>query len=273
MGEKVLIALNVVILLSLLGAYYYRASVPPVDVKIEDARSHLGEYVEVGGIVWRSWGDEDYTTILITEDFNSTLTVFARFSIEVPPGARIVVRGILAEVSGGIEILPEKPGDIRILSREYSAALPVLLENPERYVGLLVKFPAKVKYSRIVYLNLTDEFGSVRGYVDDYDGDRNAFFHGRVKNGKFLVDFASDICVDGYQEVNTSSILSHEGEKVCLHAKIYDYGLKLYVSSGNYTLPVYCELPEIPEGNVVVEGTFTYDSLSGRYVVYAGNVI
>ncbi len=273
MGEKGLIALNILIVVSLLALHYYRIGIVPERIKICDARNHLGELVRVEGIAWKVHRGDAYTSIVLTDDFNSTITVFARFRVEVVPGARISVRGILTEFADTVEIMPEDPGDVMVVSRHYSTYLPVLLANPDRYNGFSVRFPAEVEYTRVIYLNLTDEFGSVRGYVSGYSGDRVAYFHGKVRDSRFYVEFASDRCADGYEMVNTTTILGHNGEKVCLRATVYDYGLKMYVSWKNYTIPVYCEAPEIPSGNVEVEGTFTYDSLSGRYVVYAGNVI
>ncbi len=271
MRERALLLINALIAISLVLLYFYTTQTPPVKIHINESKKYIGDYVQVAGIVWKANFGEDYTLIKITEDFKNYLNIFVDVKIHVEPGMRISAMGLIEKGESGIVLNVEKREEIKVLSRDFSTRIPVLLENPSNFSGLVVSFSGKIKYEKITYLNLTDSTSHMLAFVPDgYEGEREAYFCGIVKDGKFYVDSAYTNATGKVK--NISEIKEMKRGKACVHARIYSYGFYLIVEDENYSLRVYSESSRIPKGYVNIRGIFYYDSHMGEYVVYARNI-
>ncbi len=273
MGIRELIALNVIIIILLAAMYVYRVEITPEKISIADCPDNLGKYVSVQGIVIKYSHGEDYSFFKISDtDFGHFVGVFANFVVNVSAGATVLAKGILIKHGSAIELQVEKRENVKIINNDYKTSIPVLLENPSNYENFKVEFYANVSFVKVYYLNLSDSTGTVKGYVSNgYEGARIAYFCGETKHGKFYIDFVSDKCPLGYSLVNISSINGEHG-RLCVHARIYDYGMIIYAKMKNYSIRVYYSSPTVPSGTVDIVGIFKYEPSMGEYVVYARNV-
>ncbi|GEM_PF-4897498 len=268
MGERWLLIVNILIVISLVGLYAYKENIEPIRTNVENCGKYVGEYVEVRGIVIKSTISIKSTFFTITDDFVHRVYAITAFHATIYPGASVIIRGVVREYHNLPEITVESQENLKIVEKRYPISLPVLLENPERYSGMHVTFFAMVKNPKIIYLNLTDRYGYVHGFVSGYYGERAGCFHGRVKNGSFIVEYVSSKCTPGYTNTTTEDIMRHEGSKVCIHARIYGFGVKFYATDENYSITVYDEYTKIPSGYIRISGVFIYEAHTARYVIY-----
>jgi len=273
MGVRELIALNVIIIIAMASMYIYRVEVMPEKISIADCPDNLGKYVSVQGIVIKYSHSSDYSFFMISDpDFEHSIGVFANFVVNLTAGATVLASGILIKHGSGIELQVEKRDNVKIINNNYKISMPMLLENPSNYENFKVEFYANVSFVKVYYLNLSDSTGTVKGYVlNGYNGVRIAYFCGENRHDEFYIDFASDKCPLGYTLVNISSIRGEHG-KLCVHARIYDYGMIIYAKMKNYLIRVYYSSPRVPSGKVDIVGIFKYEPRMGEYVIYARNV-
>ncbi len=270
---KSLIILNLAIILSLLGLYMYIDSVSPIPVPINECSNYVGEYVTVKGVVIKSSFRDSYSFVTVTDEkFKNSIHVFVEFNSKLAPGEIVKISGIVVKHGSSIEIQTEKKSDVKVISDSYFTSLPVIMENPAKYVGLNVDISGRVTYLKVNYLNITDKTGNVIGYVRyGYEGAREAYFCGEFKNNRFLIKFATTTVPDGFKLANISELENHSG-KVCVHGRIADYGLSFYLSQDNYSLRVYADSPVIISGMKEIIGEFQYDDARGEYLIYAKTV-
>ncbi len=271
MDSKKLLYLNLAIVTALVSLYAYESNVPPVKIHISQCSAFVGQYVEIQGVAWRVNSRNEHTSFLLTEDFKDNVMVFADFKANIYPGMEVSVSGILTKNGKSFELQVSSKEDIKVIKHELYTSIPVLLANPEKFVGFRVRFTGIINYTKMEYLNLTDSTGFIHAKLNaDYVGERSAYFTVFVKNKSFIIKNAS--LVKCGNVVNISQIKEYTGDDVCVHARIYDYGVYMLISNGKYHIRVYAEVTEIPKGYVEITGTFSYLQNIGEYVVYAKTI-
>ncbi len=268
--ERRALALNITIIIILSSLYIYESSIPPERVKIEELGKHMGEYVEVEGIVTKV--SKDGKTVTIEDrDFNHSALIYSPYPLQIEPGFTVVVRGIADRYHGISEIVIKNRDAISVKSEYLRVNIRILLNNPERYEGLIVKLSAKVIYSKVIYLNVTDGKDYGHFYVNgDYKGEKKTYFYGRVKNGTLYLE--TPLNPQEYRNASIEKIGKLDGEKIRVYGWIVGYYLHLILRDGNYSLNVYYYGAEIPKGFVEMKGKFAYNSLRGEYFLNVGNI-
>ncbi len=268
--ERRVLALNIAAILILSALYLYESSIPPKRVNIGELGKHVGEYVEVKGIVIAISGDGKMITI---EDmnFNHSAMIYSPEPLHLAPGYIVIVRGIVDRYHGVNEIIIRSGRDLRVKSEFLTVDLHILLNNPHRYDGLTVKLFAKVIYSKVIYLNVTDGNDYGHFYVDgNYKGEKKTYFYGRVKNGTLHLE--NPLNTEEYRDASIGEIGRMDGKRVRVYGWIVGYYLHLIIGERGYSLNVYYYGDDIPNGYVEMKGKFAYDSSRGEYSLYVGNI-
>ena len=267
--ERRVIALNLVIIVILSALYLYEANIPPTEVGIGDLSKHVGEYVEVEGIVL-TVSDDGKSAKISDEKFQNSATIYSDFSLSLSPGSIVVVRGIVEKYRNMYEILLKDREDIQVKSTSLPLAMPVLLQNPQRYVGLYVKVYGHTVYWKLIYLNVTDgeNFGHFYVY-GNYEGEKKTYFYGTVKNGTLRLE--NPLNREEYKAVKVGEIKRMKEGKVRVYGWIAGYYGHLIISQQNWSVNAYYYGSEIPKGDVEIEGEFTYDYSRGEYIILVGD--
>ncbi len=157
MDKNKLMTLAVVI--SLAGTaslYLYTASRDTLRMNISDIDHRLvGTRVETEGIISSVRKlQTSYLLSLLEEGCDTHLEAFVEGRVveamddpvDMIPGARVRLRGILEDYEGKLSLRVSVPGELEILENAYSSFthISVLLENPQWYSGMELKVMGKV---------------------------------------------------------------------------------------------------------------------------------
>ena len=267
--ERRVIALNLVIIVILSALYLYEANIPPTKVEIGDLSKHVGEYVEVEGIVLTVSNDGKSAKIS-DEKFQNSATIYFNFQLSLTPGSRIIARGVVKKYRDIYEIALKSEKDIEVKSDSLTLTLPILLENPQRYSGLNVRIFGHAIYWKLIYLNVTDGEDYAHLYVyGDYEGEKKTHFYGTIKNGTFHLD--NPLNSGEYRDVKIGDIKRMKEGKVRVYGWIVGYYGHLIISQQNWSINVYYYGSEIPRGDMEIKGEFIYDHSRGEYEILSAN--
>ncbi len=265
--DRRVIALNLAIIVILSALYFYEANIPPTKVEIGELSKHVGEYVEIEGIVL-TVSDDGKSAKISDEKFQNSATIYSDFQLRLSPGSTVVVKGIVEKYSNSYEIAPRGRSDIQVKSDSLFMSMPVLLQNPQRYVGLHVKVYGHVVYWKLIYLNVTDgeNFGHFYVY-GNYEGEKKTYFYGTVKNGSLRLE--NPLNTEEYRDATIGEIKDLNHAKIRVYGWIIGYYGHIIISQGKWSINVYYYGNEIPKGDTYIKGRFTYDESSGEYVILA----
>ncbi len=272
MKKWAILIINITIIGAIAGLYLYSLGIPAKHVSINDCIKHVGEFVSVTGIVWRISHSEDGSFFTVSDSvFSNYVYVYSQFHLQINPGAKVMVKGIVEKYHSHAEITLQSREDITKISEYMHASIPVILENPEKYIGLKLEVSGKIVNPRVSYFNLTDATGYVHGICKQgYVGEREAYFYGTYHNGSFHIKKAYATYTS--KTVDIADLPKVKNRVVIIHAKIYDYGISAGLLSHNYTLRVFYKTASFSRDYVSLIGMFIYSSQYGEYILVSGNV-
>ena len=267
--ERKVISLNLAIIVILSALYLYEANLPPIKIHIEDLSEHVGQYVEVRGIIL-TISDDGSSAKISDKNFHSFATIYSKFKLSLSPGATVVVRGLVEKYRNIYKIVLRDRNDIVVKSDSLPIAMPVLLQNPQHYIGLNVRIYGHVVYWKLIYLNVTDGEDFAHFYVyGHYTGEKKTYFYGTVKNGSLYLE--TPLNTEEYKEIKMAEIKNLNNIKVRVYGWIVGYYSHLIISYENWSVNVYYYGSKIPQGNLEVKGEFIYDDSCGEYEILSIN--
>jgi len=257
-------AINIAVAISLIALYGYTASIPPADINIANCKHHLGEYVRITGIVKRTTHNLMFF-YLVDDDFKYEVNVYDVYKIPVNPGAKISVAGILQKYKNSYELVVQNRKDIKILRKSYTTTIPLILNNPEKFVGMQVDISGVIKYSKITHLRVSDSTGILNVSCSGYSGPLTAYFLIKYSNGEFVVKNA--YANSTYRITNISSVRCKENTTYLIHGHILSFGITGIITDAEYSLRFTEETLYIPHGYTELTGTYVYIPSYGEYIL------
>ncbi len=264
--EKIVIALIISIILILSVLYAYELKVEPAKINIGDISKHIGDYVEIKGIVWKSKNVTNGMILYIYDErFENKTEAYLQFSANIFPGALVKVRGQVVSYRGTLEVIVYKPQNVEIIEKYFKLQLPEVLQAPQHYVGMNIELSGNLSNMYMSdYFEVTDGFTILKVYIKNgYFGERNIYIYGMYKNGIF---YAKNITLDTHRNCTKLSELSNnEGKYVWIHATIISYFYYGWLEEDGYAIKVVSD-ERIASGEVNLEGKLIYNAYDGEYV-------
>ncbi len=278
-GIPVLVLISLLLLGSL---YLYRVSIAPQKIQLNDLREHMGEYVEVQGLV-SSVTPLDRGMVLTLENGSSRITVYLNFREKLGPGYDVAVRGIVTTYRGKVEILVEHREDLIVKSNALSLSLRTLLSSPQSFLGMRVEVQGTISDIKATrdyhYLKITDGTHTAWVHVPwRYYGERRVHLAGTVKDGMLFVEnisLSEKVCT--CRNVSIGDIEKHEGERIHVYGIVISYsrfsGYSAKLRDGEYELSILSFKPlNVTTSRVVVLGDLRYVVEHGMYQLVVVNV-
>ncbi len=263
--EKKLIALLVVIILSLSLLYIYSSNVKPEKVNIGGLPKHIGDYVEVKGIVSYTRNITNGVLIYIyDENFENKTTLFLQFPAILHPGEAVIAKGQVVNYRGSVEVVVHEEKDLQIIAKYLKLTIREVLEEPENFVGMHLKLQGSLSYMRMSnYFEFTDGFNLIKVYVKNgYFGERNVYIKGYYENGVF---HAENISLEYNGTcVALNELASYEGKIIWIHGSILSYFYYGYLKDGVYSLKIVSD-KKLSSGYKVLEGELIYSPYTAQY--------
>lgn len=263
--EKKLIALLVVIILSLSLLYIYSSNVKPEKVNIGGLPKHIGDYVEVKGIVSYTRNITNGVLVYIyDENFENKTTLFLQFSAILHPGEVVIAKGQVVNYRGSVEVVAHDEKDLQIIAKYLELNLREVLEEPENFVGMHIKLRGNLSAMRMSnYFEFTDGFNLIKVYVKNgYFGERNVYIKGYYENGVF---HAENISLEYNGTcVALNELANYKGKHVWIHGSILSYFYYGYLKDGVYSLKIVSD-KKISSGYKVLEGELIYSLYTAQY--------
>lgn len=270
--ERRILILALLSLLMLSSLYIYSLHLKPLEVEISDVNSHIGEYVEVEGIVKYSKNTTKGTMVqLYSQDGNDSVYLFLLFHRTLSPGYVIRARGIVQIYQGLVEILVKSEGDIEIMKKNVEIGLEELLQNPNFFVGMRIGVSGNLtdiyEIADERQIEITDGINTTWVHLPfAYFGERDIYIYGRVVNGTL---YGENITLNSNETcISIGEIPKYEGKWVWVHGRVISYkriyGYVGWLKDGKYSLKVFLK-EKREEGSVFLNGTFIYDEENGMY--------
>ncbi len=269
MIEGKFVALNIAVIMVLAGIYVFSQSVEPVSIEISKCGEHVGDFVRVKGVVLRVTSSGYF--ILSDAEFSHRVGVYDVFTHVLSPGAMAEVRGIVKKFKNGFEIIVESKDGVSILNDAYETTLPVVMNNPQRYVGLNISLSGKLSHISVTSMTVYDSTGEI--YVscpEGYSGPRSAYFLVKYRDGRFVAKAA--YLTEHGSVTRITDIKPEENFTYLINGTIDRYGIYGFLIVDNYSLRFTAMCRDIPAGMATVTGKFEYVGEYGEYVLRAGNV-
>ncbi len=263
--DKKLIALVLAIILALSLLYVYSSNVKPEKVNIGGVARHIGDYVEVKGIVGYSKNiTNGVLAYIYDEKFENKTTLFLQFSAILYPGEVVIAKGQVVNYRGSIEVVVYREGDLQIIAKYLELNLREVLEEPEHFLGMHIKLRGNLSAMRMSnYFEFTDGFNLIKVYVKNgYFGERNVYIRGYYEKGIFRAENIS-LQYNGTC-VNLNELANYEGKVVWIHGSIISYFYYGYLRDGAYSLKVVAD-KKIPAGFRILEGKLIYSPYTAQY--------
>ncbi len=263
--ERKLIALLVIIVIALSLLYIYSSNVKPEKVNIGGVTRHIGDYVEVKGVVGYAKNiTNGVLAYIYDEKFENKTILFIQFSKILYPGEVVIAKGQVINYHGSIEVVVHREGDLQIIAKYLELNLKEVLAEPEHFVGMHIKLRGNLSAMRISnYFEFTDGFNLIKVYVKNgYFGERNVYIKGYYEKGIFHAENIS-LQYNGTC-VNLDELAKYEGKVVWIHGSIISYFYYGYLRDSLYSLKVVAD-KNLPSGYRVLEGEFIYNAYEAQY--------
>ena len=270
--EKRVISIALISILILTALYIHSQFLEPEKVEISSIKNHVGEYVEVEGIVRYCKNTTKGTMVeLYDMERENNVYLFLLFHKALSPGYVIRAEGIVQVYQGMVEIIVKEEGDVQIMNRSLDIGLEELMFNPQFFVGMKVRVYGNLTHIYPVVdehqIKITDGINTTWVYVPfSYFGERDVYLIGIVENATLHVENIT-LRYEG-KCISVGEIADYEGKRICVHAKILEYeriyGYVGWLKNRDYSLKIFMK-EKREEGFQYIQGTFLYDSRNGMY--------
>jgi len=270
--EKRILLLTLLSIIIIAGLYTNSIFLQPERVEIGNLGKHVGEYVEVEGIVkyYKNTTKGTLVEICDMNGENETYLFLLFHSVQIP-GSVIRARGMVQIYQGMLEIVVKDEGEIETLKRSLEVGLEELLSNPEFFVDMRIRVYGNLSHLYPAVdenqMQITDGINTTWVHIPfRYFGERDVYLYGTVINGTLYVEnitlqYSGDV-------VSIGDIRQYEGKRIWVHATILAYqrlyGYYGWLRSGDYALKVFLK-EKVDEGFCYLEGRFVYNEKNGQY--------
>ena len=270
--ERRVLYISILTIFILTSLYLYSYTLTPKRIEISQISEHIGEYVEIEGIVKYSRNTSKGTMVeLYDMNRKSETYLFLLFHKSLLGGYIIRARGIVQVYQGMIEVMVRSEKDIEVLERSLYIALEEILLNPSFFVDMKLRVYGNLTHVYPVIdehqIEVTDGINITWVHIPfTYFGEREVYIYGMVKNGTLYGEnitlFAEVKCV------SIGELEKYEGKHVWICGSIISYsrlyGYSGWLKDGEYSLKVFMK-EKREEGRTILEGTFVYNEKSGIY--------